>query len=85
MKGADEVTWPVVINLAVAGRPAFVARGRTVAAARWETGLPVDDTDDGGPRQRRARRPRLASHKQIAADLLPEAGYSRAVDGGEGL
>ena len=28
---------------------------------------------------------RLASHKQIAADLLPGAGDSRAVDGGEGL
>ena len=34
IKSADEVTWPVVIDLAVAGRPAFVARGRTVAAAR---------------------------------------------------
>jgi len=27
----------------------------------------------------------LASHKQIAADLLPEAGDSWAVEGGEGL
>jgi hypothetical protein len=27
----------------------------------------------------------LASRKQFAADLLPEAGNSRAVDGGEGL
>jgi hypothetical protein len=28
---------------------------------------------------------RLASHKQIAADLLPEAGESWAVDGGEAV
>jgi len=27
----------------------------------------------------------LASYKQIAADLLPEAGNSRVVEGGEGL
>ena len=57
---------------------------RLVAAARWGPGLPVDDPDVAGPRQRRAGRPELASHKQIAADLLPEVGDSWAVDGREG-
>jgi hypothetical protein len=57
---------------------------RLVAAALWGSGLPVDDTDDAG-RVTACRTTRLASHKQIAADLLPEVGDSGVVDGGEGL
>jgi hypothetical protein len=55
-----------------------------VAAARWGPGLPVDDTDDAAA-STAYRTTRLASHKQIAADLLPEAGDSGAVEAEQGL
>jgi len=55
-----------------------------VAAAPVAPGLPVDDTDNSG-RVNDVPDDQMASHKQIAADLLPEAGDSWAVDGGEGL
>jgi len=45
--------------------------------------LPRDDASDAGRRHRRAGR-WIGSSEQIAADLLPGAGDSWAVDGGEG-
>jgi hypothetical protein len=78
-----EVTWPVMIDLA--GRSGLCrARPGLVVAA------PVGARSTGRrprrcwPRQRACRTSSLASHKQIAADLLPEAGGSGAIDGGEG-
>jgi hypothetical protein len=47
-------------------------------------GLPGDDANDVGRRHPRTGR-WIGLSGQIAADLLPEAGDSRAVDGGEGL
>jgi hypothetical protein len=45
--------------------------------------LPGDDASDTGRRHRRAGR-WIGLSEQIAADLLPEAGDSWAVGGGEG-
>jgi hypothetical protein len=64
--------------------PAFVAHDRAGG------GGPVGARSTGRrhrrcwPASTACRTTRLASHKQIAADLLPEAGDSRAVEGGEG-
>jgi hypothetical protein len=46
--------------------------------------LPGDDASDAGRRHRRAGR-WIGLSEQIAADLLPEEGDSRVVDGEEGL
>jgi hypothetical protein len=56
---------------------------RAAGPARVGLGLPDDDASDAGRRDRRAGR-WTGLPEQIAADLLPEAGDSRAVDGGEG-
>jgi hypothetical protein len=45
--------------------------------------LPGDDANHVGRRHRRTGR-WIGLSGQIAADLLPEAGNSRVVDGGEG-
>jgi hypothetical protein len=66
------------------GDPTFVARGRAGGGGRWGPGLPIDDADDAGPSPA-CLTTRLASHKQIAADLLPEAGESWAVEAEQGL
>jgi hypothetical protein len=47
-------------------------------------GPPGDDASDAGRRHRRAGR-WIGLSREIAADLLPEAGDSRAVDGGEAV
>jgi hypothetical protein len=44
-----------------------------------------DETDGAGPRDRRSGRPDPALAEQLAADLLPEAGDSGAVEAEEGL
>jgi hypothetical protein len=46
--------------------------------------LPGDDTDGAG-RVTAAADDRIGLGEQIAADLLPEAGDSGTIDGGEGL
>ena len=70
---------PVILNVCAVD-PAFVAYDRAGGGDPVGHGLLVDDTDDAGPRQRACQTSRLASHKQIAADLLPEAGNSGAVE-----
>ena len=71
------------IDLAVPGRPirSLVAEDRP----GWAPGLPGDDTGGARPHHWCAGRPDRPMAEQIAADLLPEAGDSWAVEGGEGL
>ena len=56
---------------------------RAAGPARVGPGLPGDDASDAGRRDRRAGR-WIGLPEQIAADLLPEAGDSGAVNGREG-
>ena len=80
----DEVTCQAVIDLVVPGRSVPSSRTAEPPAALWPPDLPGDDTEDAG-RVTVAPDDRIGLGEQIAADLLPEAGDSRSVDGGEGL
>jgi hypothetical protein len=75
--------WRTLMKMRSARRSVIDRPCRTgpPAAARVGPGPPGDDASDAGRRHRRAGR-WIGLSGEIAADLLPEAGDSWAVDGG---